>query len=247
MKVRLPNVKKLFLPDPGFILADCDLAQADAQVVAWEAEDDLLKAIFRDPSADLHDENAKAIFGDCTPAHRSAAKAGVHATNYYAKPPTLARTLGITVKAAHDFQTRWFGAHPKILKWQDEVENSINTKRMVTNKFGNRRFYFERIEGILPQALAWIPQSTVALIINRGLVNIEETLYPHVQNLLQVHDSLVLQITHDFYTSRLLELKAQLEIVVPYEDPLTIPLGLAVSWDSWGDVMARDWPKKAVD
>ena len=106
----LPNIRKLFVPDPGYMIADCDLAQADAQVVAWEADDEELKAVFRDPTADLHDENAKTIFGTLTPANRQLAKAGVHLTNYGGKARTCATALGITVKQAEDFQRKWFQA-----------------------------------------------------------------------------------------------------------------------------------------
>ena len=39
-KIKLPNVRKMFVPDLGYVVFDCDLAGADAQVVAWEAGDD---------------------------------------------------------------------------------------------------------------------------------------------------------------------------------------------------------------
>jgi len=154
----LPNVRKMFIPDPGMIIGDFDLAQADAQVVAWEANDEELKAIFRDPSADLHAENAKTIFGKLTDKYRKLAKAGVHATNYGSGARTLASALGITVHEAERFQRRWFEAHPGIKEWHQRTLHSLQTKRMVTNAFGFRRYYFDRIEGLLPEALAWVPQ-----------------------------------------------------------------------------------------
>lgn len=236
----LPNVRKMFIPDPGMMMGDFDLAQADAQVVAWEANDDELKAIFRDPDADLHDENAKTIFGKLTPKNRKLAKAGVHATNYGSGARTLASTLGITVHEAERFQRRWFEAHPGIKEWHQRVLYSLQTKRMVTNAFGFRRYYFDRIEGLLPEALAWIPQSTVALIIDKGLVNIHANL-PKVEPLLQVHDSLVLQWEKRYYPHILRDIKREMEIVVPYEDPLIIPVGAAVSDRSWGAVEDVDW------
>jgi hypothetical protein len=42
----LPNVRRLFKPDPGFTLIDIDLSGADAAVVAWEANDQELKDAF---------------------------------------------------------------------------------------------------------------------------------------------------------------------------------------------------------
>lgn len=237
----LPNIRKLFLPDHGYVIVDCDLAQADAQVVAWEADDDDLKAIFRDPTADLHSENAKAIFGNGAGRNRQLAKAGVHAVNYGAKPRTLAGALGISVREAEHFSNRWFAAHPGIKEWHRRVDRELSFNRRVSNRFGNVRYYFDRIEHLLPQALAWIPQSTVALVINRGLVEVDAKLRGRVEPLMQVHDSLVMQIPQEHFPSVLPELKACMEVVVPYEDPLIIPVGIDVSDKSWGDVQEYHW------
>ena len=237
----LPNVRKLFLPDPGYIIADCDLEQADAQVVAWEANDDELKAIFRDPTADLHDENAKTIFGTLTKRNRQLAKTGVHAVNYGAKPRTLAAALGVSMREAEHFTNRWFAAHPGIVDWHRRVDADLAFTRQVKNRFGNVRYYFDRIEHLLPQALAWVPQSTVALVINRALVEVDARLRGRVELLMQVHDSLVMQIPKEHFPSVLPELKRCMEVTIPYDDPLIIPVGLDVSETSWGEVEKYDW------
>lgn len=249
--IPLPNIKELFIPDPGYIICDSDLAQADAQVVAWEADDDDLKAIFRDPNTDLHDENAHDIFGRY-PKHsedpiRKMAKAGVHATNYAVAARTLATTLGITVKEAEYFINTWFAAHPGIKDWHHRVEASLQSTRSVSNAFGYKRFYFDRIDMLLPQALAWIPQSTVALIINKALQNIYNDLYPAVQPLLQVHDSIVYQLPAARQDDLLRQIRPLLQIVVPYPDPLIIPADVCISSLSWADCKNHKigWPEAA--
>ena len=240
-KLTLPNIRKLFLPDDRYIIVDCDLAQADAQVVAWEADDQTLKDIFSDPDADLHDENAKAIFGYTSKKNRQLAKGGVHAVNYGSKARTLAAALGITVHEAERFIRLWFSAHPGIKEWHHRVEHALATSRTVTNRFGNCRYYFDRIEHLLPQALAWIPQSTVALVINRALVNVDRELRGTVEPLMQVHDSLVMQIKKACYPAILPELKRCMEITIPYPDPLIIPVGIEASSSSWGAVKEVSW------
>jgi len=239
--VELPNVKKLFLPDTGYIIVDCDLAQADAQVVAYEADDQELKDIFKDSEADLHNENAKTIFGQLTKRNRQLAKGGVHAVNYGAKARTLAAALGITIHEAERFMRIWFAVHPGIKEWQQRIDMQLATTRTVQNKFGNKRYYFDRVEHLLSEALAWIPQSTVALVINRALVNVDRNLIDRVEPLMQVHDSLVMQIRKSAYPAVLPELKKNMEIVVPYDDPLIIPVGIEASEKSWGDVIEVDW------
>lgn len=236
----LPNVKKVFISDPNYIIIDCDLAQADAQVVAWEADDNELKDIFRDPTADLHNENSVTIFGRVNKRNRQLAKGGVHAVNYDVRARTLAKALGITVHEADRFIRIWFEAHPNIRVWQYRIRDQLALTRRVENKFGNFRYYFDRVDTLLSQALAWIPQSTVALVISRGLVNIHNNL-PLVQPLMQVHDSLVMQVHKAHYYKMLPLIKKNLEISIPYSDPLIIPVGIDVSAESCGAVREVSW------
>ena len=243
MKFDKPNVRKWFIPDPGYTIFDADLQQADAQVVAWEANDEKLKEIFRDPNTDLHDENAKDIFGKLTPHARVLAKAGVHLTNYGGKARTLARTLGITVHMADAFQRRWFLAHPNIRAWQRGIERQLQTTRTIANKFGFKIRYFGRVDQLLTEALAWIPQSTVAHVINEGLNALEE--HSEIIPQIQVHDSIVGQFKHSFYPRRS-EIRDALTILVPYDDPLYIGVDITCSRKSWGDCIAVPWKNEAL-
>jgi DNA polymerase-1 len=257
---QLPNVRKLFLPDPGYLIADIDLDRADLQVVVWESNDDDLKAMLR-LGVDMHCASACDIFnipgipveelvethpeykehrGRITELSRSKAKAGVHATNYYCQAKTLATTLGITIKEAQWFIDRWLDAHPGIRDWHERTETQLVETRMIRNTFGFRRFYFDRISTVLPEALAWIPQSTVAIVINKGLLNIDRNL-PEVQPLLQVHDSIVVQFNKYLDPEIRPKIRDQCLITVPYDDPLVIPVGMKLSEKSWGDCAKVPW------
>ena len=234
----LPNVKLLFTPDPGYVIIDADLERADAQVVAAEAQDVELRDMFR-KGVDIHAENAKVIFGlqqvSEDSKERQLCKAGVHAVNYYCKPRTLAITLGITIREAENFIRRWFAAHPGIPEWHKRTEYLLQTTRRISNRFGFTRRYFERVEDLLPEALAWVPQSTVGLVTNRGINAIDEQL-PWVEILLQNHDSTVFQIPKEKFTFANLSLiRSLLEVPVPYDDPLTIPVNFKASETSWGE------------
>jgi len=162
--ISLPNVKKMFVPDEGYTIIDADLEKADAQIVAWESGDEELKQIFRE-GLNLHIENAKMIYGlshveksseQGSPYHR--AKQGVHLTDYGGKARRLAEVLGVTVHEAEIFQKRWFSAHPRILAWHKRIQIELKQYRKVVNPFGFERFYFDRVESIFTEALAWVPQ-----------------------------------------------------------------------------------------
>jgi DNA polymerase-1 len=228
-----------------------DLDRADLQVVVWEAEEAELKAALR-KGVDMHLLNAFALIGKdvdlvdliegtetCTrykhdyKKERQLAKAFIHGTNYGGGARTMGIAAGVTTHQAEKFQSLYFGKYPGIKRWHERVEYQLMHKRYVTNILGYRRYYFEKTEGLLPEALAWIPQSTVACVINRAWVNIHENI-PEVQVLLQVHDSLAGQFPTDladYCKERMIE---HSQIVLPYEDPLIIPIGIKESTISWG-------------
>lgn len=162
-------------------------------------------------------------------------------TNYGGKEKTMAAVCGITVAACAALQKRWFSIHPGIKKWHDRVEQNLQRHRFVSNAFGYRRYYFDRIDTILPEALAWIPQSTVANVTSRMQTNVD-TNVPDVHLLIQVHDSLVGQYITRIESSVLPKLHKACLITVPYPDPLIIPVGLKTSTKSWGMCEEAKWP-----
>ena len=88
-----PNVRLMFVPDIGYTMFDADLRQSDAQVVAWEAGDEVLKEMFRE-GVDLHSQNATDIYQlrwAPSPHQRQMAKHGVHASNFGGHPRTMAK------------------------------------------------------------------------------------------------------------------------------------------------------------
>lgn len=222
--LNLPNIRKLFVPDPGFTFFDMDLDRADAQVVAWEADDAELKGMLKE-GVDLHTENAKALG-----IGRQLAKTWVHGSNYGGGPRTMAVTCGLTVHKAEEMQRRWFSAHPGIKRWHERTEAS-QKKGYVENIFGYRWYFFDRFH--LPDALAWQPQSVVGRVINTAWQRIHVEA-PYIQVLLQVHDSLAGQFPTHTSPQALTTLRKLAQVTIPYPDPLVIPVGLKTSEVSWG-------------
>lgn len=243
--VQLPNVRKIFIPDPGYVMFDADLTGADAQVVAWEADDDDLKAAFR-AGIDIHDKNAEDMWGASyiklpgskkegpKSVKRKECKHAVHACNYGVSPRTQAIQRGWTVHEADQFDKRWFSLHPGIKEnFHGHVRSCLATNRTIHNRFGFHRIFFDRIDACFTEALAWIPQSTVALVSFEGALQLELAC-PYVEMLLQVHDSLVFQ-TPKAKAADYRALLSGLTVPVPYDDPLIIPWSLSSSEKSWGD------------
>lgn len=236
--LELPNVRKLFIPDPGMEFFDIDLGSADLRIVVWEADEPEMKAMLR-AGADPYTEIAKEFYNDPTitkkDPRRQTFKAFAHGTNYLGTAKGLAERLGLGVQQAEKTQKWYFGKFPNIQKWQEDIISQVNKRRMVQNVFGYRQYFFCRIEGtVYNQAIAWIPQSTVGCLINRAYHKIYNE-FPEIEVLLQVHDSLAGQFPiakRDWAIANILK---SAEIVLPYSDPLIIPVGCKTSIASWGD------------
>lgn len=234
----LPNVRTLFIPDPGMTFFDIDLSAADLRIVVWESDCKEMKAMLR-AGLDPYTEIAKEFYHDPSitkkDSRRQTFKSFAHGTNYLGTAKGLAQRLGLSIHEAEKTQKWYFGRFPEIKTWQDNLKDQVLKRRMVSNVFGYRYYFFDRIEGtIFNQAAAWIPQSTVACLINRGYKNIEDNL-PEVQVLLQVHDSLAGQFPTNLGSWAVDRIIEECSIELPYPgDPLTIPVGIKTSTESWG-------------
>ncbi len=242
----LPNIRTMFVPDPGFFFWDADLQQADAQVVAWESGAKRLKEICLDPSLSLHNENCKLLYGKYPETDkekndangiRQKSKKGVHSLHYGGQDRTLARDLGITVRQAHEFRRIYFSANPEIPAWHDAIQYRLaKGNGIIFNKFGHFTFFFDRPEKNFTEAIAWVPQSTVGIVINHGYIKLNQNFsHEDVCPLLQVHDSLAGQGRLDRKEILLPQIKQAMEISIPYDDPLTIGVDVKSSDISWGD------------
>jgi len=253
MVFKLPNMRGMYMPDPGYTMFDMDLDRADLQVVVWGSDDTMLKAALR-MGADIHLLNVYALDGRDPPPleelvethpkypdhrgprkhKREFSKVFVHATNYGGQARTVAAATGRSVQEIDRAQKAWFAAHPGIRRWHDRTLDQIQRFHFVENRFGYRWYIFDRLDRALPQALAWTPQSTVGCYINRIWVSIHDNV-PDVTVLVQVHDSLMGQFPTAKREACLEAIQTHSRIVIPYEDPLIIPVGIKTSLTSWGD------------
>ena len=212
----LPDIRQALVPDPGMSFLEFDLSKADLRVVVWESEEEELKEALR-KGINIY----KDIAADVVKMPYRRAKMFVHGTNYGGKARTMAMHCKITVHEAEVAQRRWFERFPGIKRWHTRVQDELTKTSAVRNKFGFRMLFFSRLDSCLPKALAWTPQSTVAIVVNKALLELYRRGY---DVLLQIHDSVLLQVpTGTELAARDEILSVFNSIVVPYDDPLVIP------------------------
>ena len=187
-------VKRLFISDPETILINADLSQAEARIVAYLANEQRLIRVFEE-GGDIHRRNAATIFRvkeeDVTLHQRELAKRVVHASNYGMGPITFSKNVGVSVAEAKKLLNTYFATYPGIPLWQTRIKHEVQNRRVLVTPFGRRREFFNRwSESMVKEAYAYIPQSTVADIINQAMICLHNK---GLELLLQVHDSIVVQ------------------------------------------------------
>lgn len=278
--LHLPNLRSCFLPDPDHALVEGDLARADAQVIAWEADaHDLKAALVADE--DIHSTNADLLYAhtrrgsrfvrvrEINPramhtngmSYRDNAKRYVHATNFAGRARTLASVLSLAEQHISDCQQWWcHERHPAIGQLHRRVDFDLKSRKnpVIFNRFGFRRLYVggDRQSNLLGQALAWIAQSTVAVVINTGLRQLDpdalsdiiacddfpswgrrDRAVPEFDYLLQIHDSILGQVRlRDLNDTLIRRFDAALAVIVPYDDPLIIGREIKWSTHNWGEM-----------
>lgn len=245
----LPPVRKIFIPDPGYVIVDADQDGAEARYVAWEAGG-AYKAAFLS-GIKIHIETMQEFFHDkwlLDPKYEpfyTKCKNMAYGTTYGGGARGIAAAAAIQESIVAAFQPWFLGRYPGIADWHHRTEVELFTNRRACNHFGYRIAYFDRPQGLLPKALAWQPQSSIAIVTQRGQELIAEEFEPlGAQLLLQVHDSVIFQVPVS-KLDLLPKIRARLcsaeQLAIPFpSDPLLIPWSFKASRKSWGDCLPLD-------
>lgn len=235
------DIKRLFVADDGYTLINADLSQAEARVVAYLSSEERLIRIF-ESGGDIHRKNAALVFnkleGQVTDEERQLAKGVVHASNYGMGARTFATMAGVTEGRAKQLLNQYFAAYPRIKYWQTQIQDTLRRTRTLTTPFGRKRtFYNEWSEAIKKEGLAYIPQSTVADLVNQALIDIHKSKYAWLDILLQVHDSLVFQCKDDYVDQAVIMIKAAMtRPLLIHRRELVIPVDVKVG-PNWEDLV----------
>ena len=232
-----PRARHIFVADEGEVLVGPDLEQAESRAVAYlSGDENYIRAC---ESSDLHTAVAKLIWPDAEwtgdevqdgklarePnfyrhfSRRDLAKRAGHLTNYWGSHFKLAAVLGIELAVAEKFQQDYFTAFPGIKRWHERIVEALQVDCSLTTPFGRERTFFGRTSNdkTIKEAVASIPQSTIADLFNLGLLKTWRHLQleeGRIHCLLQAHDGALLGVPED-----------DVDTLIPrIRDYMTIPL-----------------------
>ena len=232
--------RKMFIPDPGKLFIGADLEQAEARVVAWLAADQTQIQLF-DSGMNIHKANAAILFNksemDVTKDEYALAKRIIHASNYLVGANRFAMIIGKPISEAKDLIEQYFRTYPMIRIWHLMVEHQLKQSRTLETPMGRRRYFFGRWgQDLLRQAVAFIPQSTVADVLNYSLARLATLLPNGADILLQIHDAVVVQCPEYQVPQVSKIIKACMEFPMTIHGrTLTIPVSIKVG-ENWNEV-----------
>lgn len=237
------QMKKFMLADEGYLLFDVDLSQAENRIVAYVApETKMINAfetemdvhsltaslIFNEPIEQIIEEHNAGIpceLGTGDQTKRFWGKKANHGLNYGLGYKTFALYYELPEKDAKFIVERYHQAYPGVRGYHQWVKMKLRASRTLENLMGRKRLFLDRWgDELFKQAYSFIPQSTVADIINfKGILLIyNDPMFKEFVLLNQVHDSIVFQVPislslTDLFT-KLNALKQSLETPLTYNN-----------------------------
>jgi len=235
------DMRQFIIPDDGYLLFSADLSLAEKRVVAYVAPEPRMIKAFEE-GIDLHSQTAALILGkhidEISNESRSCSIGnGEESERFYGKkanfgldygigPARFALELEISQKEARTLMDMYFAAYPGILHYHTWVERKLSEDMTLTNCMGRKRLFMGRWDkSLLDSAYDWIPQSTVAGIINEyglGAMYYDQDTFGPVELLNQIHDSIVFQIPISIGWEEMArviwDVKKSLEVTLKWED-----------------------------
>ena len=260
-----PRHRRFFVADPGRQLAYIDLKQAESNVVAHLAGDEVY--IDAHASGDVHTYVARLVWPelpwngdlkkdksiakrlpewDNVEGHdfRFQAKRIQHGSNFGLSPPGISMIARIPRRQAEVAQSNYFGAFQYIKPWQNSIAKRIVDHMPLFNVFGREITLLGRPwdPHTIKQGLAFIPQSSVADILDLGMWRVWRYQDPtggeanEVELLAQIHDAILLQfwkveVLHK--TQRLMQIPMQVTGMDGVTRTMQIEAEVAIGYN-WG-------------
>lgn len=234
----------------------CHNSQAEARVTAYLADDAPLIRRWEHASFDVHRWMASVAFGkemsEVTRGEREyVGKTIGHAANYGTGAKTYMNSVnaesdltGFTITL--DFAERGLAnvhrVRPALKRWWRGADRKLRTEGSLTTVWGRKRTFFGRRQGngwldhTHKEAIAFEPQSTVADVLNKGLLAWWERFDGRLGlTLLQIHDAVLIQTEKPKRAMAARALRECLTIPMQFgERELTIPVDVSWSARSWG-------------
>lgn len=218
------KVKDVFVADPGYALVEFDYSQAEVRLAAHYTQDPNLLRFLRE-GRDIHGEVAKQ-----TGIPRDKAKRLNFSVIYGIGANTLHENLNISPSEARSYLKSYHDAYPGFRKLARRCEDLAESRGWI-QMFTGRRVHFNTKYAETWKAMSRLIQGGVAEMVRVAMNRIHREL-PHdeVVQLLQVHDSIFMQIRTERVSKYIPEIRAIMEDQPWCTAPITVDCKVGTSW-----------------
>lgn len=200
------KIRKVFVPEEGFVFADADYSQIELRILAHMSEDEQLIEAYQ-MEEDIHRITASKVFHtpfeEVTDLQRRNAKAVNFGIVYGISSFGLSQDLSITKKEAAAYIDQYFATYPGIKRFLEDAVKTAKEKGSVTTMYGRKRPVPELASGNFMQrsfgervAMNSPIQGTAADIMKIAMIRVWERMKRErlvSRLLLQVHDELLIE------------------------------------------------------
>ncbi len=237
------KLRKVFIPEDGFIFTDGDYSQIELRILAHISNDETLINAFKN-GADIHRTTASQVFGipfdEVTDFQRSSAKAVNFGIIYGISGFSLSQDLKITKKEADSYIENYFKKYPSIKSYLDNTVSDAKNQGFAKTLYGRKRNIPELSSSNFMQrsfgervAMNMPIQGTAADIIKIAMLKVYERIKREnlaSRLILQVHDELLIETYEDEKDVVKKLLKEEMENAVSLRVPLEVDVHTGNDW-----------------
>ena len=237
------EIRKMFVPKPGYVLVDADYSQIELRVLAHIAGDAVMQEAFKS-GMDIHTVTASQVFGvapeQVTALQRRHAKAVNFGIVYGISEFSLAEDIGVSRYEAKDYIDSYLANYRGVRGYMKQVVADAREKGYTETLYGRRRYIpelsssnFNIRSGAERIALNTPIQGTAADLIKLAMIRVDTALrqhYPEAKLLLQVHDELIVECPEAIASDVAALVSREMEQVAALDVPLTAEAKIGKSW-----------------
>lgn len=249
-------IRKVFVPEEGFVFIDADYSQIELRILAHMSEDPRLIRAYGE-AQDIHAITASEVFhtplAEVTPLQRRNAKAVNFGIVYGISAFGLSEDLSISRQEAVEYINKYFETYPGIKAFLDRQVQNGKEQGYVTTMFGRRRpipelkspNYMQRSFGERVAMNSPI-QGSAADIMKLAMIAVDQKL--RAQNLksrivLQIHDELLVEAPKEEAETVKQLLEEQMKQAAKLRVALEVEAHQGSSWFDTKEEVSRSSPE----
>ena len=237
------EIRKMFIPKPGYSLVAADYSQIELRVLAHIADDRSMQEAFNQ-GMDIHTVTASQVFGvspeQVTTLQRRHAKAVNFGIVYGISEFSLSEDIGVSRYEAKMYIESYLAKYHGVREYMKKVVEDARQQGYTTTMYGRRRYIPELSssnynirQGAERIALNTPIQGTAADLIKLAMLQVHKMLrvhYPEAKLILQVHDELIVECPAEIASDVAQMISTQMEQVANLKVPLIADAKWGKSW-----------------